>query len=72
MLAAVPLHRPRQLKVVGLRNELMARSCLIAGPRLRQLSDLGMERLQVDGRLRASVAAARTEHIGCPFLRGRM
>jgi hypothetical protein len=32
----------------------------------RQLSDLGMERLHVDGRLRASVAAARTEHIGCP------
>jgi hypothetical protein len=29
-------------------------------------SDLGMERLHVDGRLRASVAAARTEHIGCP------
>ena len=28
----------------------------------------GMERLHVDGRLRAAVAAARTEHIGCPFL----
>jgi hypothetical protein len=27
-----------------------------------------MERLHVDGRLRAAVAAARTEHIGCPFL----
>ena len=28
----------------------------------------GMERPHVDGRLRAAVAAARTEHIGCPFL----
>ena len=33
-----------------------------------RLSNLGMERLHVDGRLHASVAAARTEHIGSSFL----
>ena len=29
---------------------------------------LGRAGLHVDGRLRVSVAAVRTEHIGCPFL----
>ena len=38
----------------------------------RQLSDLGMERLHVDGRLRSSAAAAGTEYIGCPFLKLRL
>src|SRR5437870_5640894 len=34
----------------------------------RQLSDLGMQRLHIDGWLRGCLAAAGTEHIGCPFL----
>jgi hypothetical protein len=38
----------------------------------RQLSDLGMERLHVDSRLRGSAAATGTEHIGCPFLELRL
>jgi transposase len=38
----------------------------------RQLSDLGMERLHVDGRLRGSAAATRTEHIGGSFLELRL
>src|SRR4030081_1422217 len=37
----------------------------------RQLSDLGMQRLHVDGWLRGSLAAG-TEHIGCPFLELRL
>ena len=31
-----------------------------------------MQRLYVDGRLRGSLAAAGTEHIGCPFLELRL
>src|SRR5271166_7187226 len=31
-----------------------------------------MKRLHVDGRLRGSAAATRTEHIGCPFLQLRL
>jgi hypothetical protein len=38
----------------------------------RQLSDLGMQRLHVDGRLRRSVAATRTENIGSPTLKLRL
>jgi hypothetical protein len=38
----------------------------------RQLSDLGMQRLHVDSWLRGSLAAAGTEHIGCPFLELRL
>src|SRR6185436_16492639 len=34
----------------------------------RQLSNLGMERLHVDGRRPRSVAAAATENIRCPAL----
>ena len=34
----------------------------------RQLADLGVQRLYVDRRLRSTVAAARTEHIGSPAL----
>jgi hypothetical protein len=39
----------------------------------RQLSDLGMERLHVDGRRRASVVAARTcPCVSCPWLKSQL
>ena len=38
----------------------------------RQLSDLCMQRLHVDGWLRGSLAATGTEHSGCPFLELRL
>jgi len=38
----------------------------------RQRSDLGMQRLHVDGWLRRAIATARTKHIGSPFLKLRL
>src|ERR1700687_4986953 len=58
--------------IIALRSaNLLCRALLPKIVLQRQLSDLCMQRLHVDGWLRGSLAAG-TEHIGCPFLELRL
>src|ERR1700738_1964372 len=59
--------------IIALRSaNLLCRALLPKIVLQRQLANLGMQRLHVDSRLPGSVAAAGTEHIGCPFLELRL